>query len=236
MVAGDGRAGVAAAAPYDRIVVTASSPTVPRAWLDQLVDGGLLELPLRLSSTGLQAVATLRRAGERLESVATVPGGFMPLRGDEPAPLAMLSAGDGRSLLVQLNGASLARLTRPARRRLLASALGEPRRRPLARFPTWTLALYLSLELPESRLVVRFSPPGIGVVGRGGRGLALVEGSPRPEPSAQRLLAWGDPEAERYLEHALARWAARGRPGHDALRLRVSFDGERARISHRWTA
>src|SRR5688500_4168685 len=43
VVAGDGHLGFAAGAPYDRIIVTAASSAVPRAWFDQLADGGLLE-------------------------------------------------------------------------------------------------------------------------------------------------------------------------------------------------
>ena len=44
MVAGDGELGWPSGAPFDRIIVTASTDHVPEAWRDQLVDGGLLEL------------------------------------------------------------------------------------------------------------------------------------------------------------------------------------------------
>src|SRR5689334_11061507 len=40
VVAGDGHAGVAAAAPFDRIIATASVRDIPTAWRDQLRDGG----------------------------------------------------------------------------------------------------------------------------------------------------------------------------------------------------
>jgi|Tabmets5t2r1_1033131.scaffolds.fasta_scaffold14783_1 protein-L-isoaspartate(D-aspartate) O-methyltransferase len=78
----DGRQGWAAQAPFDRIIVTASTDDVPRAWFDQLVIGGRLVLPLRFSRRWFlpQAVVTLRRTNVGLESVAMVPGAFMALR------------------------------------------------------------------------------------------------------------------------------------------------------------
>src|SRR5207245_2580927 len=45
----DGRAGFAEAAPYDRIMVTAATPDLEPAWLEQLADGGLLLAPLVLA-------------------------------------------------------------------------------------------------------------------------------------------------------------------------------------------
>jgi protein-L-isoaspartate(D-aspartate) O-methyltransferase len=82
VVTADGRHGWAAQAPFDRIIVTASTDDVPWAWFDQLVVGGRLVLPLRLSRRWFlpQAVVALRRTAVGLESVAMVPGAFMALR------------------------------------------------------------------------------------------------------------------------------------------------------------
>ena len=81
VVQGDGREGWAAGAPYDRIIVTAASDGIPLAWRNQLVDGGLVQLPLRLTSGVLpQVVATFRREKETLRSVAILSGAFMVLR------------------------------------------------------------------------------------------------------------------------------------------------------------
>lgn len=44
---GDGRLGVSLRAPYDRILATASSPGIPRAWYEQLVPGGRLVMDLQ---------------------------------------------------------------------------------------------------------------------------------------------------------------------------------------------
>jgi protein-L-isoaspartate(D-aspartate) O-methyltransferase len=47
VVVGDGRDGWAGEAPYDRIIVTASASEIPHTWLEQTVEGGRIEVPLR---------------------------------------------------------------------------------------------------------------------------------------------------------------------------------------------
>jgi protein-L-isoaspartate(D-aspartate) O-methyltransferase len=44
-VCGDGSAGLAGGAPYDRILASAAAEKLPRAWLDQLAPGGILVAP-----------------------------------------------------------------------------------------------------------------------------------------------------------------------------------------------
>ena len=243
VVCADGHLGFAAAAPYDRIVLTAGSATITREWLDQLVEGGLLELPLRMKAVGPQAIATFRRTGRRLESVSVVPGQFMHLRrSDAPttrAPSLPVKQvlGNGESSFVHLSGKSLERLSTAGWRRLLA--LGEPRTRPVGvRFPAWSLALYLALEIPESLLVTRWEDLAVGVLDPAGRGIAFVEGrwqgGHRPTPL--RILAYGDPAAEERLDAVLREWSERGRPGLDRLRIEAVFRNGTPRISHAWAA
>ena len=79
VVVGDGRAGWPPGAPFHRIMVTAGTDRVARAWQDQLVDGGLMEIPLRLrSGLGAQALLTLRRQGGSLRAVSVVPAHLAP--------------------------------------------------------------------------------------------------------------------------------------------------------------
>jgi protein-L-isoaspartate(D-aspartate) O-methyltransferase len=89
VVVGDGRRGWQRGAPYDRVILTASSLDVPRAFLDQLTEGGLLVLPLRLSDAVpfRQIVVTFKRLGPGLTSVSVMAGGFMRLRArvDDPS-------------------------------------------------------------------------------------------------------------------------------------------------------
>jgi protein-L-isoaspartate(D-aspartate) O-methyltransferase len=226
VVVGDGREGWSRGAPYDRIVATVAADEIPQAWRDQLVDGGLLELPLVLPR-GEQVVVTFRREGGVLRSVALVPGGFMQLRGTAPYYAPTLHASAPAGLLVQLSGEAVARLSAGAARRLLAVAIGEPRRvavRPVAR---WLLRLRLALSLPDARVVQAHSV-GFGVVGRGGRSLALADTSwERHGKPTRHLLAYGDREAEDYLRRTIERLPT-GPP-----ELVVEYSDGRSRVTYR---
>jgi methyltransferase of ATP-grasp peptide maturase system len=87
LVTGDGSVGVADDAPYDRIIATCAVPTIPLAWIRQLVIGGLIVADLRgeISSN----LASLRKAHQdtvRGKLLAT-PGHFMWLRAQADNPL-----------------------------------------------------------------------------------------------------------------------------------------------------
>lgn len=119
VVRGDGREGLPRGAPYDRIVVTASTASVSAAWHGQLADGGLLELPLRLFRDDGQMIVTLRKCGDALRSERLLPGGFLPLRDAPGAPvpgsvptLSATERTDERPrMLANLSGAALRRFS-----------------------------------------------------------------------------------------------------------------------------
>jgi protein-L-isoaspartate(D-aspartate) O-methyltransferase len=75
----DGFLGVPERAPFDRVIVTTSTPDISPAWWQQLRPGGLLVVPLRL--TGPQAVFAFERTEDGFVSRRYVAGGFMPMRG-----------------------------------------------------------------------------------------------------------------------------------------------------------
>ena len=83
VVVGDGRAGAPDGERVDRIIVTASGEAVARAWYDQLVPGGVLVVPLRLSRVlfSAQVVVALRKVSSGFDTVAVSAGAFMALRG-----------------------------------------------------------------------------------------------------------------------------------------------------------
>jgi protein-L-isoaspartate(D-aspartate) O-methyltransferase len=80
VVHADGRFGFAPKAPYDRIMVTASADAIAPDWHEQLRDGGLLELPLRVSPVGPQEIAVFRKTPNGLRATWSTHGRFMPLR------------------------------------------------------------------------------------------------------------------------------------------------------------
>jgi len=77
IVHGDGSQGYAEKAPYDRVLVTAAAPDIPKPLIDQLKNGGTLVIPVG----GLYLYQTLFRirkvdnkvVKENLGGVAFVP-------------------------------------------------------------------------------------------------------------------------------------------------------------------
>lgn len=247
VVVGDGREGFAALAPFDRIIVTASSRHVPIAWFEQLEPQGLVEAPLQLSSAGAQAIPLLRKAGRGFRSTAVICGGFMPLRtaGEEAAApereRASLVAIDGSAgigmPIQQLYGDAVKTLSAQAKRRLLSISLTDGRRRPLGlRADSSALALFLSLELPDRQLIFTLPRRGIGVIARDGRSLALIEPpAGRGARTISSLRALGGEEAGELLLRHVREWDRRGRPSESELAITVSYDESGAsRLTYRW--
>ncbi len=74
--AGDGYAGWPERAPFDRILGAAAAPDVPQALLDQLVDEGILVMPI---GTDLQELKVLKKAGGAFELLSTLAVRFVPM-------------------------------------------------------------------------------------------------------------------------------------------------------------
>jgi protein-L-isoaspartate(D-aspartate) O-methyltransferase len=244
VVVGDGRRGMPDGDQVDRIIVTASSEFVPRAWFDQLVPGGILVVPFRLSSVmfALQAVVAFRKVSSGFDAVSVTAGAFMALRGESGGParagLAATEMADrtGDRPLVELSGPALAGLSPAERQRLVVTAMGFARARPvdLGRAPSWSLGAYATLALPEERLVEVAGPRWpvmaehiLGVVDAVDGSLAVLAGG----GMRARIEAYGGPGAERALAAVVDRWRAAGRPGVAELRLRVRYGPERP---HAW--
>lgn len=89
---GDGSLGWPAHAPYQAIVVTASSPDIPAALIEQLAAGGRLVIPV--GNPDLQELVRVRRLGDgglQQEELGTVR--FVPLIGAQGWTSAELEVG-----------------------------------------------------------------------------------------------------------------------------------------------
>jgi protein-L-isoaspartate(D-aspartate) O-methyltransferase len=245
VVVGDGRGGWPQGAPYDRIIVTAGSAGVPRAWFDQLAAGGRLVLPLQVSSAAqaMQVVCLLDKDQAGFAPAGAIRGGFMPLRPapDAASPLPpsvgaseqLEGTGPGR-LLGQLSGVGLVTMSELARRRLLALTLGRARAQRLGRLPRYPLELFVALAARDDRLITHFGAgaASLGIVDRRGHGVALLGGG---HQTVTRILAYGAPRPEAELISLVEAWRALGRPAEDRLGIGVRY-GDRVGGRHWRTA
>lgn len=78
---GDGSLGLAEHAPYDRIMVAAAAPGIPSPLLDQLVDGGVLVIPVG-DLHFFQELVRVRKEGPQLRRESLGGVAFVPLRGE----------------------------------------------------------------------------------------------------------------------------------------------------------
>jgi protein-L-isoaspartate(D-aspartate) O-methyltransferase len=78
LIVGDGWLGWPDGAPYDAIVVSAAAARVPDAFVDQLVEGGRLVIPLR-AANGDDVLLYMRRNGHLVKIRLLTPARFVPL-------------------------------------------------------------------------------------------------------------------------------------------------------------
>lgn len=78
---GDGTLGYPPAAPYDRIIVTAASPSVPEALLSQLEHDGRMVIPV--GGRHLQYLEVWSRKRDNFRHETSIPVVFVPLIGEQ---------------------------------------------------------------------------------------------------------------------------------------------------------
>jgi protein-L-isoaspartate(D-aspartate) O-methyltransferase len=255
---GDGRVGLAAGAPYDRIIVTASAESIPAAWFSQLADGGRLVVPLRLDpdADALQLIPAFVRSGSVLTASETTWGGFMPLHagdGTSQAPQtslqATLSSGARPSLLVSLTGSGLEGLSEGAAKRLMSALLGDAPRTGahgttrLVSGHTPAVLIYLMARIPRRRRIwMRHADRhGVGLLDARGRGIAAVTvpslWSRAPSGGRRtrwRVEGWGDERAAAELARLVADWQTLHRERRDRLEITARPADETAQLRFSW--
>ena len=78
---GDGSLGWPEQAPFDRVLVTAAAPAMPRSLFDQLAEGGLLVAPI--GDDELQQLTVVRKARGKPSSRRVMSCRFVKLIGEE---------------------------------------------------------------------------------------------------------------------------------------------------------
>jgi protein-L-isoaspartate(D-aspartate) O-methyltransferase len=228
VIAADGWRGHAAAAPYDRIEVTASSADVSPDWVGQLADDGGIVMPLRLRA-GAQVLVSFRKDGTKLRSASLRPGGFMPLRGPSIRPEPVTEIGGFEVTPAPLGDAARAILEALLPRKPRVVELAGPLR--------WDAFALIAMTVPTALGVRRIGDPGIaiGILLEEPPGLALLElaGSSFAGPLTH-LIGYGSPlamDALRVQLHEIQKArlddfqivARRRRPPADHLGYRLEF-------------
>jgi protein-L-isoaspartate(D-aspartate) O-methyltransferase len=78
---GDGSKGLPSKAPFNKIIVTAGAPIIPKALTDQLADGGILIIPV--GDRDSQRMIRIRKKGEKLIKEEFANFAFVPLLGEQ---------------------------------------------------------------------------------------------------------------------------------------------------------
>ncbi|MBN2150493.1 MAG: protein-L-isoaspartate(D-aspartate) O-methyltransferase [Candidatus Lokiarchaeota archaeon] len=82
VIVSDGTLGHPAEAPYDRILVTAAAPRVPRALVNQLAEGGIMLIPVGEKS-GHQTLCEVSKSGGKAAQKDVCGVVFVPLIGED---------------------------------------------------------------------------------------------------------------------------------------------------------
>jgi protein-L-isoaspartate(D-aspartate) O-methyltransferase len=203
----DGGYGEPDGAPYDRIIATAGCWQIPQPWVDQLVEDGIMVVPLRLN--GPHLCLAFRKEGDVLRSTDARECGFIPLRGAfGPKETRMDLPGMRISADVTLDAEVWQGLESLLNEHRKAKA-AYPRGRDGRNSPLY----YLTLQgMPVLRVLREKdswgSAPFVLVVSPGS-----AVNLPWYRPKRNNVIAYGGDEALEFLRRVLDRWRAQGCPG-----------------------
>lgn len=192
IVESDGMDGFKEAAPYDRVVITASTDTFP-AWLfDQVRIGGRVMIPLVIPGGG-DCMFLVERKADRFESLSSILSLSVPMGGRGTAKTRYLM---DRPDAEQLRRRPITHLQWPAN-----SFAGND-------FLERTLECRFFLSITENDFVAyNIDPPGsplrqtnlaFGIEDRNSGSIALA--------TARGIVTFGTAEARRRLESAIVGW------------------------------
>jgi protein-L-isoaspartate(D-aspartate) O-methyltransferase len=220
VVCADGADGWPERAPYDRIELTVAADDVALAWREQLVEDGILVVPLWIR-TG-QVSAAFERRGEAFHSRSVQPCGFIALRGRMAAtyPLTEIAGG-----VVATVDAAAAPMIRALMRQPQSSTAWPGRSWDGFSFIVglWDVPVFTIWAAADASPV--FHGGGFALLDDERNSLAIV--SATSDAAGLQLLSYGSSAASERLLGAYERWEALGHPDVDQLEI-AAFPLERA--------
>jgi protein-L-isoaspartate(D-aspartate) O-methyltransferase len=100
VIDGDGWLGCRDLAPYERIILTASTWDISPAWYEQLCSDGKMVLPLSIK--GLQFIVVFNLKGNYLEGFLDTACGFMRMKGSFAEPMSTVDLNYPEKITAQL--------------------------------------------------------------------------------------------------------------------------------------
>ena len=235
-VTADGVAGHPPDAPYDRIELTVGSTDVRPEWVEQLVPGGRLLLPLAVRGSQLSVAFELTAPG-RLDSVSVRSCAFIRLRGTgaDPGPPAV--ALECRGWAVQVAESAGPDPAVIARALSGPCAVADPSPEPGTPTDIWDgLGLWCALadpavfrlmaveppatDSPTGRAMFEAGPNRVSVGVAAGDGIALLVAEPS---GGIRTFGRAGGVAAARLAGLVRAWTAAGRPHAADLRIRAEM-------------
>lgn len=218
VITGDGAAGYAPHAPYDRIILTVNAGDIAPAWFAQLKPGGVLVLPLSIGPA--QFSIAFVKDDSVLRSRSLQPCSFMPLRGsmgDDATGARTTTVAPGLRLMMT-NAAA-----RDAKE--IAALLEIP---PVSRVIEgvqhgWFSALAFAVaDTRQARVFSSVSSDDVryGFIGHGygvfdvaaGGGTVIRLADAMDGTADMTTLVYGNAQTGTWLDRLFADWAARGAP------------------------
>ncbi|MGA7673404.1 MAG: rRNA adenine N-6-methyltransferase family protein [Nitrolancea sp.] len=204
----DGGGGWVAGAPYDRIELTVGTADISSAWFDQLAPGGILVVPLWIST--YQICIAFEKRDRSLVSQSAVACGFMRIRGQ------MAGADQYRVLLPNV---MIATGSAAPGDDLLRDLIAQTPRTQTLEGRNWHgFVLFMALHEPSMLMlastdaqVTGFSGGVFGVTDESDRSLCLFSSSIEGEGEAM-LYSYGGERAHERLLTLVERWRASGEP------------------------
>ncbi|MCA1665852.1 MAG: methyltransferase domain-containing protein [Thermomicrobia bacterium] len=216
IITGDGAAGYAPNAPYDRIILTVNAGDIAPAWFAQLKSGGVIVLPLSVGPAQF-SIAFVKEVSV-LRSRSLSPCSFMPLRGtmgDDATGARTATAAPGLRLMMT-NAAA------PDAARIAAILQTAPDHRAVAgAWQSGFSALAFAVADSAQPCVFAFVSSddarygfighGYGVFNLTAGGGAIIRLSDAVESATDTtMLVYGDPQTGAWLGSLFADWVAHG--------------------------